>query len=230
MIHAFPRGFNYLIPRGWPIHPAGTSPPEANPWEVKAVKHRFRGFGIVTRALAQYTEQHISEFIININFLETGLNCRVFREANTEYNNFATFLRQPNFTCLDLALLVGGQEDREWRCYKSGLHAALREAKNLQQISLHTNVKSDPAADNTARGTSGGSHVQFMSLRIIFPVDAWSNLRRFRLSGFLINKDDLVSFLSACPDTLRSLHLRASCISFTMVATGLLFSLICARN
>jgi hypothetical protein len=33
MIRAFPKGFNYAIPRGWPHVPDGTYTPEATPWQ-----------------------------------------------------------------------------------------------------------------------------------------------------------------------------------------------------
>ncbi|KAL2867792.1 uncharacterized protein BJX67DRAFT_77469 [Aspergillus lucknowensis] len=172
MIRAFPRGFNYPIPRGWPIHPHGDSTPEACAWKLETTKRRFRGFCIVTHALAQYAEHHVSELIVDVNFLETGINCRVFEDDNHEYCDFAALLRRPNFTRLDLTLLVGGQERRAWRCYRSGLlHAALRDAKNLQRISLYTNVECDPAGDGTPPWVSGGFRAQFVSLRTVFPVD-----------------------------------------------------------
>ncbi|KAL4982214.1 hypothetical protein BDW68DRAFT_192356 [Aspergillus falconensis] len=75
MIRAFPRGFNYSMP------------PEAT-------KQRFRGFCIVTRAVAQCSKHHVSQLIVDVNSLETGLNCRVFEGANPESGLLHTAIRQ----------------------------------------------------------------------------------------------------------------------------------------
>ncbi|KAL2850288.1 hypothetical protein BJY01DRAFT_245461 [Aspergillus pseudoustus] len=100
--------------------------PEARPWEDKAVKKSFRGFGIVTRAQAQHPDSHhVSEFTIDVNQLLTGLNCRLFENQNEpepEYIDFKTLLRRPNFTRLDLAL-VRGHKFTGWPCYRNGLLA-----------------------------------------------------------------------------------------------------------
>jgi hypothetical protein len=68
MIRAFPKGFNYPIPRGW-----SEGPIPAKPWEDPEVKATYRGFGIITRALTEYPEHQISELVIDVNYLETGL-------------------------------------------------------------------------------------------------------------------------------------------------------------
>ena len=44
-------------------------------------------------------------------------------------------------------------------------------------------------------------------LHTIFPIEQWSKLRHFGLSGFLVDQDDLVSLLSQLPATLRSVEL-----------------------
>ncbi|KAL5045577.1 hypothetical protein BDW71DRAFT_198089 [Aspergillus fruticulosus] len=140
MIRAFPRGFNYPMP-------------------AEATKQRFRGFCIVTPAVAQCSKHHVSQLIVDVNSLETGRNCRVFEGANPEYNTLAALLRRPSFTRLDLALLV-----------------ALHQAENQQQISLRTNLERDQAADGAECGVSGGSRAQFVSLRTVFPGGCWSAL------------------------------------------------------
>ncbi|RAQ75233.1 hypothetical protein COH21_002255 [Aspergillus flavus] len=50
--------------------------------------------------------------------------------------------------------------------------------------------------------------LDFQALSVVL-LRTWSmgSLRNFGLSGFLFDKDDLVQFLRALPDTLRSLHL-----------------------
>ncbi|KAL4886047.1 hypothetical protein BJY04DRAFT_213586 [Aspergillus karnatakaensis] len=206
MIRAFPKGFNYPIPRGWPNGRYAGDKPSAEPWEDPDVRAKYRGFGIITRALTEYTEHHISELVIDVNSLESGLNCRVSEEPNAEYHDFTTILKRPGFRRLDLALLVGGQEHTGWRCFHSKLlFRALANALDLEHMSLTTNVASDPASDSTEKSL-GGSRNQWVPLRTIFPVDSWHRLRHFGLSGFLVDKDDIIEFLSALP-ALRSLLL-----------------------
>jgi hypothetical protein len=207
MIRAFPRGFNYPIPRGWPENSINPHKPEAHPWENESVKKRFRGFGIVTRALAHYTQHHVSQFIIDTNGLETGLNCCIFENPNAEYDDFATLLRRPDFARLDFALLVGEQDWLGWPCFRGGLfNRVLREVADMRHISLSTNVDPNPASDAEVPG-SAGSRNRLVPLRSIFPIQVWSNLQHFGLSGFLVDKTDLVQFFAELPVTFRSLHL-----------------------
>ncbi|KAL2823033.1 hypothetical protein BJX63DRAFT_417418 [Aspergillus granulosus] len=196
MIRAFPKGFNYPIPRGWPHIPGGDLKPAAEAWENKGARKQFRGFGIVTRALTDYMHHQVSEFVIDVNYLDTGLNCCVFEQPSfTEYQDFATILCRPGFTRLGLALLVNNYGLARWPSFRSRyLHRALSEARGLEHISLHTNVGPDPRA-------------QFVPMRTVFPVDNWPSLRHFELSGLIVDKDDLVAFLATLPSTLHSVHL-----------------------
>lgn len=64
MIRAFPKGFNYPIPRGWPVMPGPKTPPYAYPWHDidEMHKEKYRAFHIVTRVLTK--ENHnVSELI-----------------------------------------------------------------------------------------------------------------------------------------------------------------------
>ncbi|KFY16968.1 hypothetical protein V492_00977 [Pseudogymnoascus sp. VKM F-4246] len=134
MIRAFPYGFNYLIPRAWPTVEPGFSPCEAPPWDTEAEKNKWRGFRIVLRTLAEQ-EHHISEFILDVNGLCTGLNCHVFDEPCEEYEDLVALLRKPDFNRIDLGLLVSTQQDEGWPSFRSGhLKHALGEAKDLQHV------------------------------------------------------------------------------------------------
>ncbi|KAH7140069.1 hypothetical protein B0J13DRAFT_609188 [Dactylonectria estremocensis] len=187
MIRSFPYGFNYLIPRTWPT--IEHDEPEAHLWNNEGpsdeeIKNKWRGFRVITRILAQ--ELHnISEFIVNVHCLNTGLNCHIFDQPNEEYNNFVKMLQRPGFRHLHLSLLVGGLEDQDWSSYRNGyLQLALAEAKDLEHMSLHTNVSRDPSGRRIDR-LSGGSIEHFIPLRSIFPIDKWPRLQRLGLSGFL---------------------------------------------
>ncbi|KAL4900879.1 hypothetical protein BDW74DRAFT_182462 [Aspergillus multicolor] len=195
MIRAFPRGFNYPIPRGWPDNADGPFTPEATPWADEATQSEYRGVGIVLRALASHADHRVSELCITANTLQTGLNCRIFDAPNAQYADFATVLRRPGFARLDLDLLVRGEEHVGWPAYRNGLlRSALAEAHDMQHISLATNMDE----------VSATAPDQLVPLRTIFPIKSWPSLRHFSLSQFLVDKDDLVSFLAALASTLRS--------------------------
>ncbi|KAL3440458.1 hypothetical protein BJX65DRAFT_314756 [Aspergillus insuetus] len=160
-------------------------------------------------ALAKYAAHHISELTIDANSLPTGLNCRVFEELNTEYNDFATLLRRPSFRRLDLTLLVGGQERMGWRCYRSRLLSrALANSHGLEHLTLTTTVDANLAYDDEiVPSSNGGSRAQFVPLCTILPVEKFHSLAHFGLCNFLVDKDDVIDLLKALSPTLRSLFL-----------------------
>lgn len=210
MIRSLPYGFNYPLPRGWPTAEEGYSEPEALPWHdgSELMKQQWRGFRIVTRMLAQDgVEHHISDLILDVHQLNTGLNCRIFDRPCQEYHDLLTLIRRPDFRRFDLSLLVGRQEDDGWSSFRSGhLRHALSKATNLEHICLHTSGIPDP--DGLAQHRpSGGSIAHFNPLHTIFPVDKWPRLRHFGLSNFLVTQDDVMSFLSTLPETVKSVEL-----------------------
>ncbi|KAJ5626175.1 hypothetical protein N7510_002484 [Penicillium lagena] len=210
MIRALPKGFNYPIPRGWPITGEGRDPPLAYPWQElnEAHKEKYRGFRIVTRVLAK-EEHNVSELILNANQLATGINCTILDDPCAEYANLATVVKHPGLRRLDLALLVGGIDNEElnWQSFRNRrLHQALSKAKDMEDIMLYTTVIRDPSDDSTAEG-GAGSLRHFIPLQSIFPIEKWSKLRHFELSRFLVAQSDVISLLSVLPETFRSVHL-----------------------
>ncbi|KAF4979714.1 hypothetical protein FZEAL_4142 [Fusarium zealandicum] len=207
LIRSLPYGFNYPQPRGWPFAGDQDQAPRAPQWDdSEQIKNQWRGFRIITQVLAQMESRHrITDLILDVSLLNTGLNCHVFDKPCDEYHDLVSTLRRPGFRRLDLSLLVGGLERQEWVSYRSGyLRRALAEATDLEHISLHTNVEQDP--DGSAAQVEG-SIKHFNSLHSIFPIERWSRLQHFGLSGFLVTQDDVVSFLSALPATVRSVEL-----------------------
>ncbi|KAJ0124416.1 hypothetical protein J7T55_005754 [Diaporthe amygdali] len=223
MIRAFPRSFNYPIPRTWPIEKY-----EQKLWErtPESDKDTWRAFRIATRTLAaagtnasqsvqqeqqqqqqQQQKPGITEIIVDVNQLLTGLNAHMFDEECAEQRDLATALRQPNFRRLDLALAVGGLEHYGWRAFRSGcLRRTLASAPTLEHVKLTTDMANDPDMDYNGIPGSGLDH-HFIPLRDIFPIDVWSRLSHFALSRFHVRQDDLLSFLGALPPTLRSVEL-----------------------
>ncbi|KAL1883258.1 hypothetical protein Daus18300_000316 [Diaporthe australafricana] len=215
MIRALPYGFNYPIPRGWPIIPEGYPPHSMRPWPVhrdhEAYKDQWRGVRVALRVLAEpHTAHGITELVLDAHSLETGLNCRIFEDpgaASAEYAHLATLLRRPGFARLDLALAVGGQEHLGWPALRSGhLRAALSGAADMRHFSVRTNVVPDPDAAALVRG-SGGNSGHLVPLAGIVPVDAWARLEHFGLSGFLVAQADVVALLRGIPSSLRSVEL-----------------------
>ncbi|KAK1767593.1 hypothetical protein QBC33DRAFT_559077 [Phialemonium atrogriseum] len=206
MIRAFPYGFNYPTPRGWPTPDFGEVPYEAPPRDDETEKSKWRGFCIVTRKLEKQNH-HISELILDVNQLNTGLNCHVFDQPCEEYDNLVVLLRRPGFHRIDFALLADGQEWEDWSSFLSGyLKLALGEAKDLQHVSLRTQVDVNQFYEATLSGTSESTE-NFIPLRTIFPIDRWQKLRHFGLSNFLVRQDNLLSLLAALPTSLRSIKL-----------------------
>ncbi|CAM1509827.1 Fc.00g001620.m01.CDS01 [Cosmosporella sp. VM-42] len=217
MIRSFPYGFIYPLPRGWPTAGDTETEPRACGWDEgddrhglsnEEMKNQWRGFRIIARVLAQRDLQHqISELVLDVHHLNTGLNCHIFDQPCEEYDNLVTLLRRPGFRRIDLSLLVGGLEYLEWSSYRNGyLRRALAEATDLEHVSLHTNVVPDPDNRRIDR-TSRGSIEHFNPLRTIFPIDKWPRLRHFGLSGFMVTQADVLSLLSALPATVRSAEL-----------------------
>ncbi|KAJ4317495.1 hypothetical protein N0V84_007322 [Fusarium piperis] len=124
-IRSLPRGLIYPIPRGWPVAEEQSNEPFAGSWDGEE-KRQWRGFCLVSQAVAQHQRENpavgISEFIVDSNQLLTGINCRVFDEAeNTEYKDLVTIFARPGFSRIDLSLHVGGQDEEGWHSFRSGL-------------------------------------------------------------------------------------------------------------
>ncbi|KAG6365594.1 hypothetical protein INS49_007205 [Diaporthe citri] len=205
MIRAFPRSFNYPIPCTWPVEKY-----EQKLWErtSESEKDTWRAFRIATRTLAasrnasQAEDQDhqqktgITEIIIDVSQLLTGLNGHIFDEECAEQRDLATALQQPDFRRLDLALAVGGLENNDWRAFRSGcLRRTLAGAPGLEHFRLTTDLIEPPDED------------YILPLREIFPIDTWARLSHFGLSRFHVRQDDLLSLLAALPPTLRSVEL-----------------------
>lgn len=217
MIRAFPYGFNYPIPRTWPImERLEEAKPEARPWVDEEEKEKWRAFRIATRVLAQQEPRPdhaaVTEFVVDVHQLSTGLNCRIFDRPCDEYNHLVTLLRRPGFSRIDLPFIVGDVDYDGWPSFRSGyLYRALAEATDLVHISLGTDVG---YFDGTEPGSAGPSS-HFTPLRSIFPVEKWPRLRHFGLSRFLVKQKDVLGLLASLPDTLRSVEL-----SFLMFLDG----------
>lgn len=160
-----------------------------------------------TSSLAQEPHHNISEFFVNVHRLNTGLNCHIFDQPNGEYNNFVKILQRPGFRHLQLFLLVGGLEDQGWSSYRNGyLQLALAEGKDLEYMSLHTNICRDPGGRRIDR-LSGGLIEDFIPLHTISPIDKWPPLQHLGLAGFLVMQSNVMSLLSELPSTVRSIDL-----------------------
>ncbi|KAJ5124494.1 uncharacterized protein N7515_008319 [Penicillium bovifimosum] len=203
MIRAFPKGFNYPIPRGWLYPRATEEPATAYTWnQYPELRDRYRGFCTAMRVLANEPNS-VSELVMTSNSIPTGINCTIFDEPCEEYDHFATVLKKPGFRRLDIALLVSGkrQEDLEacWRSLLNGrLRRAVGEAKDMEEFRLHTTFDEDLYYDDG---------YPLLPLQDIVPVEQWSNLRHFELSGFVLPQHDCVSFLKMLPKSVRSVEL-----------------------
>ncbi|RAH48813.1 uncharacterized protein BO95DRAFT_489193 [Aspergillus brunneoviolaceus CBS 621.78] len=191
MIRAFPNGFNYPIPP----------------------KKQWRGVRLVLRALAQHPGHRVVELILDVNQLDTGLNCTIFHQPCEEVENLVALLRRPGFRRLDLPLIVRGQEYEEWPAFRNGnLRRALGEASSLEHLSLYTTIEVDSVTNLRWQGQQWrepgqrSSRFHFTSLHTMFPVAIWSGLQTLKLSRFIVIQDDVMSLLEQLP-ALRVIEL-----------------------
>ncbi|KAF4969558.1 hypothetical protein FSARC_3241 [Fusarium sarcochroum] len=222
MIRAFPRGFDYPIPKAWPC--SSPMPIDALPWEsqegdrpyqamygvgcdAEAYRAKWRGYRAVTRVLVECgQDHHVTELIICGNEIGSGINCHIFDQPCVEYDDLVTLLKRPGFRRLDLDLFTGLLEHEDWVSYKSGLlYNALSQAKSLQHLCLRSTTG---IADGWPQQLDPEEVEEFVfPLRTIFPIDHWPQLQHFGLSNFLVPLNDLISLLAALPKSLRSVEL-----------------------
>ncbi|KAK7960322.1 hypothetical protein PG988_011536 [Apiospora saccharicola] len=213
MIRAFPWGFNYPIPRGWPMgSPMCSTPAKVPPWD-EAHKRRWRGVSAVLHALAAASDHGVSELVVDALVLPTGLNWRLLDDpACEEYRNLAALVRKPGFRHLDLTLLVAWEQ---WGAdrppFRSGhLRRLLEGAEGLE----HVRIATDLTPNQEHFGSSSGDPAlpdedDELRLRDLCPVERWPRLRHLGLNGFHLFQSDLVAFLAAIPPShpLRSVDL-----------------------
>lgn len=224
MIRSLPPGFTYPIPRGWPTAEDGQPDPEVAPWDAadERTKDQWRGFRVVTRTLAEMGSEHsVSELVIKTHQLNTGLNYTIFQTPCREYDDLVTLISKKGFRRLDMTLLVPPQGHQASPLLSQGrMRQALAQATDLEHVSVYTNIQS-PATSSEFRGALD----HFAPLGRLFPVEAWPRLRHFGLAGFHVAQDDVVSFLSELPPTVRSVEL-----SFLQFLEGRYGSLLSAMR
>ncbi|KAI1340017.1 hypothetical protein F5Y15DRAFT_415442 [Xylariaceae sp. FL0016] len=100
MIRALPTGFNYPLPRGWPTPGPNNEQYRLRPWvdDDEREKDKWRGFRIITRELANTQQKHhVTELVLDVHHLPTGLNCHIFEQPNEEYDNLVKIMQRPDF-------------------------------------------------------------------------------------------------------------------------------------
>ena len=209
MIRAFPPGFVYPLPRGWPSDENSALDdsdgfPEG--WENEEERKQWRGVGIVSNVLADFAETlQISELSLDSHKLPTGIDYTFFKRPNTDYDNLCKIVEQPGFKSITLSLITAYISDREpedFDFYRNGrISGLLARASDLESFVYQTDYSHNPGAAD--------EEDIFVSLLDIFPSDMWSTgrLKHFGLRGILVTQDDLVSFLAQLPSTLRSVEL-----------------------
>lgn len=197
MIRAFPSGFNYPIPRGWPTELPPYPGEEPAPWEDS--KARWRGYCLVTKILAQQQQHHrVSDFLIDSHYLHTGLNCRIFEEPSQEYSDLLSCFQLPGLKKLHLSLMV----EYNWTDFRQSLlRNALAKTSQLEHFSLETGMDHFSYSPNYYP-----YHERPPALQTFLPIDCWTRLQHFRLWNFPVDSADLISTLSQLP-ALQSLEL-----------------------
>ncbi|KAJ6188430.1 hypothetical protein N7519_003338 [Penicillium mononematosum] len=184
MIRSFPQGFNYPIPRGWPL-PGHEQPEEVHslPW----------------KKLNEVQKKKVSRILhCDSRLPRTGINCTILDDPCEEHDHLVTLLKKPGFRHLDLAFTLAGT----WQSFpRDRLYKALSEAGDLEEISLAT---TGIDAENEHKNLHS---ITPIPLKSIFPIENWPKLRHFELSRFIVSQSDVISFLSELPETVRSVNL-----------------------
>ncbi|CAM1505512.1 Fc.00g111490.m01.CDS01 [Cosmosporella sp. VM-42] len=215
MIRAFPEGFNYPIPPGWPaIGPTFTWPLQ---WEDNG--RDWLGFRIMMRALAQNKDSgKVTDVGIDAHHLETGLNGYFFNSAHADYWNFLVVLRRPNFRRLHLDLFVKRQ-GYWWQPpnhpppigFRTGLfRAALIGAARghgFEHLSIRTDEDVANLNENIICLNNERRDQLYVSLWTVFPLGSLARAQHFCLSRFLVKQHDLLSLLAKLPETLQTIEL-----------------------
>lgn len=197
MIRAFPYGFNCPIPRAWPYAVEIERHLQVAPWENE--KTRWRGFNLVTKILAE-GRHNVLEYEIDGHHLGTGLNCRIFDNQCSEYEDFVSVLRLPGFKELRLSLFVDGQERLGWPALRNGLlRKALAEATQLEHVSIAT---------GPFEHLHGWVDAP-LGLRRFLPIECWPKLQHFELWNVDVDLAELLSVISQLPDGLLCLQLNS---------------------
>ncbi|PYH86789.1 hypothetical protein BO82DRAFT_360520 [Aspergillus uvarum CBS 121591] len=188
MIRAFPKEFNYPIPREWLAAAEGKPTPEAEDWStlLENVKEQWRGAWLI---LPGYGAQ--------LHHLPPALQ---------GVRDLAALLRRPGFRRLDLPLIARGQEYEEWSAFRNGnLQRVLSEASSMEYFCLCTTIETDSVTNLRRQGqkwTEPGersSRFHFTSLQTIFPVASWSGLQTLKLSRFIVIQANVISLLNQLP-------------------------------
>ncbi|EHK16741.1 uncharacterized protein TRIVIDRAFT_184111 [Trichoderma virens Gv29-8] len=212
MIRAFPFGFNYPLPRGWPARYESDDPLQAVPWVnehdeawAAQIRDNWRGFLLVAHAVAQERQHHrVSEFLIDSNQLHTGIGSRLFEQPCEAYTDIASILELPGLRRFHLSLNVEGQHFFHWKAFRSGLmRDALAKAVDLEQFALETDLDLEEIDEEEPP-----------SLDDFIPIECWPKLQHLKLWNLHVRKSDLLSFLAKLPQTLQSIELSALCFFY----------------
>ncbi|KAL9562639.1 hypothetical protein ACKAV7_013203 [Fusarium commune] len=206
-IRSLPQGLICPLERGWPVSAPLEEHP-LTPWDDRS-RQEWRGFCVVTKEIAQYIRENpmcgLSELVVEGRQLWTGISCRVFdNPVSEEYRDLVTILSHPPLRRLELSLACGSEARENWPSFRSGLLLkALSKAKDLRDLRFYTSIPLISRKWHDFVDDKENS----MPLRSIFPINKWSNLRRFALSRSFVKQRDIMTFITALPLTLESLEL-----------------------
>ncbi|KAG5789087.1 hypothetical protein H9Q69_011854 [Fusarium xylarioides] len=206
-IRSFPQGLIYPLERCWP-KPDPLGEYLLTPWDETS-KQEWRGFCVVTKEIAQHIRENpmfgLSEFVAEDRQFWTGINCHIFdNPVNEEYRDLVTILSHPPLRRVELSFACGEESKHNWPSLRSGhLFRALSKAKSLKDLRFDTRIplKHRIWHEFVEYAQNG------MPLQSMFPINEWSNIRRFALSRSFVRQKDVMAFISTLPSSLESLKL-----------------------
>ncbi|OOO06197.1 hypothetical protein OAory_01018580 [Aspergillus oryzae] len=134
----------------------------------------------------------------DLDLAQQSYICHDLARRSFQALRLANFLFRPSLDVVQALLVLdnmfqnNGQSDAAWALLGTTVRLA-------QTIGLHT--------ERSIAYLPQYMQLKAKTLWYVLAVDPYCSLRNLGLSGLLFDKDDLVQFLRALPDTLRSLHL-----------------------
>lgn len=218
-IRAFPYGFNYPIPRGWPTPwPMSPEYPAPCSWTLEnarnvpntllspehrtadeSYKELWRGVRTVLKCLSQ-CDHHVSELRFDADKLNTGVHHEMFTRPCEEYDHFMLLLKRPGLRRFDLTLFI---DEQGLQSFATGdFRLALQQAKDLTHINISTTLVIE------SHYFGHREHNGFLPLQKILPFDQWPKLAHFGITRLEITPSDLLETLSKLPQTVQSIELN----------------------
>ncbi|KAL8755281.1 MAG: hypothetical protein Q9184_004846 [Pyrenodesmia sp. 2 TL-2023] len=165
-------------------------------------KHWWRGFRVLTQALAMAERHNVSELSVRSGDEYDGLNWEVLANQLKEPNLLPGAFK--HLKSIDLKIATPLYAGEEWEWYGAiadgSLARALASAQHLEDLSIHF---------DSAMGDCREEDITLMSLADMFGRHPWQHLRRVSFAEIIVSQQELLDWLFQYHQTLRQVTLSS---------------------